>query len=390
MINEKPLEGVRVLEFARVLAGPWAGQLLADLGADVIKIENPDGGDETRHWGPPFVDDPNGAERSAAYFHACNRGKRSVALDLKKTEDLDVAKALCVEADVIIENFKVGTMDRLGLGFETVRQSKPGMVYCSITGFGQTGPYKDRAGYDFIIQGMSGFMSITGEADGQPMKAGVAITDILTGLYAVSAINASLVKALKSGAGTHIDISLMEVMAASLANQNMNYLATGTAPTRLGNAHPNIAPYQVVPTSDGHIIIAAGNDGQFKRLCTLLGLERRAAVSHFATNGARVENRKVLTDALEQETVQWTRDALVEACAEHGVPAGPINTIADMFSDAQIRGRGLQIETLGGISGVRSPLFINSSPAADLRTSPSLGEHTEFIKAHALTCWPEQ
>lgn len=389
-MGDKPLAGVRVLEFARVLAGPWAGQLLADLGADVIKIENPDGGDETRHWGPPFIEKPDSSDRSAAYFHACNRGKRSVALDLKDATDLEIANALSVQADVVIENFKVGTMDRLGLGFETLRQSNPDIVYCSITGFGQTGPYKDRAGYDFIIQGMSGFMSITGEADGQPMKAGVAITDILTGLYAVAAINAALVKALKSGAGTHIDIALMEVMAAALANQNMNFLVTGNAPTRLGNAHPNIAPYQVVPSSDGHLIIAAGNDKQFERLCAMLGLEGLANDPRFATNGARVENRRALTDALEPVTSRWTRDALVNACAERGVPAGPINTIADMFDDPQIVSRQLQVMTENGVTGVRSPLLVDGAPAADLRSSPSLGQHTQNIRKQALKDWPTQ
>ncbi|MEL6817010.1 MAG: CaiB/BaiF CoA-transferase family protein [Pseudomonadota bacterium] len=390
MSGNKPLEGVRVLEFARVLAGPWAGQLLADMGADVIKIENPNGGDETRQWGPPFIEDSDGSERSAAYFHACNRGKRSVALDLKNLKDLEVASVLCSQADVIIENFKVGTMDRLCLGFGDVQRENPKVVYCSITGFGQTGPYKDRAGYDFIIQGMSGFMSITGEADGQPMKAGVAITDILTGLYAVSAINASLFKALKCGVGTHIDISLMEVMAASLANQNMNYLATGSAPKRLGNAHPNIAPYQVVPTMDGHIIIAAGNDGQFRRLCKLLRTEALTSDPRFVTNDVRVKNREALTSLLEQSTRQWQRDMLVEACAGKGVPAGPINTIADMFSDQQVEERGLQIKTLGGALGVRSPLILNGMPSADMKPPPALGEHGDHIKSEAFKGWPTQ
>ena len=348
------------------------------------------GGDETRHWGPPFIEDPHGATHSAAYFHSCNRGKRSVALDLKKTADLEVAKALCVKADVIIENFKVGTMDRLGLGFDSVKAVKPGIVFCSITGFGQTGPYKDRAGYDFIIQGMSGFMSITGEKDGDPMKAGVAITDILTGLYAVSAINAALIKALKFGTGSHIDISLLEVMSATLANQNMNYLATGMSPVRLGNAHPNIAPYQVVPTSDGHIIIAAGNDGQFQRLCALLEVEMLGKDPRFSTNPARIENREALTGSLEKLTRLWTRDALVKACTEKGVPVGPINTIGDMFADTQIEARVLQINTTNDIPGVRSPLFIDGKPASNLRSSPSLGQHTEETVRQAPNGWPAQ
>ncbi|MEM1378599.1 MAG: CaiB/BaiF CoA-transferase family protein, partial [Pseudomonadota bacterium] len=358
MDPSKPLEGVRVVEFARVLAGPWAGQLLADLGADVIKIENPDGGDETRHWGPPFVKGEKGEDLSAAYFHSCNRGKRSVALDLKNADHLGIAKSLCANADVIIENFKVGTMKKFGLDFSSLQETNPSVVYCSITGFGQTGPHKDHAGYDFIIQGLSGFMSITGEPDGMPMKAGVAITDILTGLYAVSAINAALVRALKTGKGSFLDIALMEVMASSLANQNLNYLTTGAAPNRLGNAHPNIAPYQVVPTSDGHVIIAVGNDGQFSRLCDVFGVEGLAGDERFATNGARVANREQLTELLERETQKWTRDALVKACEKNTVPVGPINTIEDMFNDPQIKERGLQIMTSAEVPGVRSPLLV--------------------------------
>ncbi|MEL6921797.1 MAG: CaiB/BaiF CoA-transferase family protein [Pseudomonadota bacterium] len=384
----KPLQGVRVLEFARVLAGPWAGQLLADLGADVIKIESPDGGDETRHWGPPFVTAPDGENLSAAYFQCCNRGKRSVALDLKNSDDLSTARQLAAQADVIIENFKVETMDRFGLGHRDVAAGNPAIVYCSITGFGQTGPHKDRAGYDFIIQGLSGFMSVTGEADGAPMKAGVAITDVLTGLYAVSAINAALVQALKSGQGAHLDIALMEVMAASLANQNQNFLATGEAPNRLGNAHPNIAPYQVVPTDDGHVIIAVGNDGQFSRLCGLLGISGSAADARFASNQSRVENRGALTALLEAETRKWTRVDLIAACEANTVPVGPINTIADMFADPQVQARGLQIMTASGVPAVRSPLFIDGVAAGDVRAAPRLGEHTHDVKNHAAAGWP--
>lgn len=384
----KPLAGIRVLEMARVLAGPWAGQLLADLGADVIKIENPDGGDETRHWGPPFIKGHDGEDLSAAYFHGCNRGKRSAALDLKNTHDLKAAQQLAQNADVIIENYKVGGLAKFGLDYKSVAARNAQVVYCSITGFGQSGPYAQRAGYDFIIQGMSGFMSITGEPDGMPQKAGVAITDILTGLYAVAAINAGLVRALRREKGMHIDLSLMEVMSAALANQNMNYLATGKAPQRLGNAHPNIAPYQVVGTKDGHIIVAVGNDGQFARLCAVLGATHFAADPRFATNQSRVENRDVLTAEISALTQTWDRDALVLACEDKAVPVGPINSIADMFVDPQTLARGLAIETDKGIPGVRSPFMINQAPAQDVRTSPRLGEHTLEILAGLVNGWP--
>ncbi|MDZ7824306.1 MAG: CaiB/BaiF CoA-transferase family protein [Ahrensia sp.] len=371
-----PLDGIRVIELARVLAGPWAGQLLADMGADVIKIENPEGGDETRHWGPPYMFDDQGNNLSAAYFHCCNRGKRSAAFDLKNADDLAAVRKLIASADVVIENYKVGALQKYGLDYAAMAAVNPRLVYCSITGFGQTGPYAHRAGYDFIIQGMSGFMSVTGEPDGQPMKAGVAITDILSGLYAVSAINAGLIKALKTGRGSHIDIALMEVMSAALANQNMNYLATGNAPERLGNAHPNIAPYQVIEVADGHIILAVGNDGQFARLCAILGADALASDARFATNHARVENRDALTGLLGDKTRTWKRDDLIAACEKTAVPVGAINTIEQMFADPQIIARELQIFTDGGVAGVRSPIFIDGVAAANKRSSPRLGEHT--------------
>lgn len=382
-VKSRPLEGIRVIELARVLAGPWAGQLLSDLGADVIKIEHPDGGDETRHWGPPFITGKDGTNLSAAYFHSCNRGKRSVALDLKKPDDLEALKGLIGTADVLIENFKVGGLSKFGLDHSSLKAANPRLVYCSITGFGQTGPYAHRAGYDFIIQGMSGFMSITGEPDGMPMKAGVAITDILTGLYAVSAINAALVGTLKSGKGAHIDISLFEVMSASLANQNMNYLATGKPPGRLGNAHPNIAPYQVIETRDGHIILAVGNDGQFARFCTIIGRDELPTDDRFSTNSTRVDNRDALTAELKAATALWLRDDLVKACENNAVPVGPINTIQDMFDDPQMRERQLQVliqdEDGNAIPSVRSPLFVDGIPMAADRPSPRLGEHTAEI-----------
>jgi len=383
MPAQKPLEGIRVIELARVLAGPWAGQLLADLGADVIKVEHPDGGDETRHWGPPFLTGANGENLSAAYFHACNRGKRSVALDLRKNRDLAALKSLIADADVLIENFKVGGLAKFGLDYASMRAANPALVYCSITGFGQNGPYKERAGYDFIIQGMSGFMSITGEPDGMPMKAGVAITDVLTGTYAVCAINATLVAALKTGRGAHLDIALFEVMSAALANQNMNFLATGSAPGRLGNAHPNIAPYQVVETRDGHIILAVGNDGQFSRFCAIIERPDLAQDKRFATNPGRVAHRDVLTAQLRATTVLWLRDDLVAACEGNAVPVGPINTVADMFADPHMVARGfaLDMRDMSGnpIQGFRSPIFIDGQPMGDPRPSPRLGEHTKEV-----------
>ncbi len=286
-----PLSGIRVIELARVLAGPWAGQMLADLGADVIKVENPEGGDDTRAWGPPFVEGADGENLSAAYYHSTNRNKRSIAVDLKTPEGQETVRRLCASADVVIENFKRGGLEKYGLDYQSLKAINPKLVYCSITGFGQNGPYADFAGYDYIVQGMSGFMSITGEKDGEPMKAGVAIADIFTGIYAVTAIQAALIHVMKTGQGQFVDMALLDVMSAVLANQNMNYLISGKPPTRLGNAHPNISPYEVVPTADGHLILAVGNDGQFKRLCTILGIPVIAEDERFATNKARVANK---------------------------------------------------------------------------------------------------
>ncbi|MGQ3278093.1 MAG: CaiB/BaiF CoA transferase family protein, partial [Shinella sp.] len=287
-----PLAGIRVIELARVLAGPWAGQMLADLGADVIKIENPDGGDDTRAWGPPFVMGKDGENLSAAYYHSTNRGKRSIAVDLKTEEGRDTVHRLIATADVVIENFKVGGLVKYGLDYQSLAQKHPKLIYCSITGFGQDGPYAARAGYDYIVQGMSGFMSVTGAPDGEPMKAGVAIADIFTGIYAVTAIQAALIHVMKTGEGQHVDMALLDVQSAVMANQNMNFLASGKAPNRLGNAHPNISPYEVVPTADGHIILAVGNDGQFRKLCGILKLDGVSEDERFATNRARVANRE--------------------------------------------------------------------------------------------------
>ncbi|MGK9050563.1 CaiB/BaiF CoA transferase family protein [Neorhizobium petrolearium] len=383
--KKPPLSGIRVIELARVLAGPWAGQMLADMGADVIKVENPDGGDDTRAWGPPFVEGKNGENLSAAYYHSTNRGKRSIAVDLKTEEGKEIVRRLAATADVLIENFKLGGLAKYGLDYESLRKINPRLIYCSITGFGQDGPYANLAGYDYIVQGMSGFMSITGEPDGEPMKAGVAIADIFTGIYAVTAIQAALIHAMKSGEGQHIDMALLDVQAGILANQNMNYLISGIAPEKLGNAHPNISPYEVIPTQDGHLILAVGNDGQFRRLCRILGMEAIADDERFATNKARVANRGEVRRLILAQTAKWKKAELLAACGENAVPAGPINSIAEMFDDRQVKARGLRIdlEAADGtvIPGVRSPIVLSETPLTYCRPSPALGEHTADVLA---------
>jgi crotonobetainyl-CoA:carnitine CoA-transferase CaiB-like acyl-CoA transferase len=380
-----PLAGIRVIELARVLAGPWAGQMLADLGADVIKVENPEGGDDTRAWGPPFVEGADGETLSAAYYHSTNRNKRSIAIDLKTPEGQETVRRLCASADVVIENFKRGGLKKYGLDYESLKAINPKLVYCSITGFGQNGPYADFAGYDYIVQGMSGFMSITGEKDGEPMKAGVAIADIFTGIYAVTAIQAALIHVMKTGQGQFVDMALLDVMSAVLANQNMNYLISGKPPTRLGNAHPNISPYEVVPTADGHLILAVGNDGQFKRLCTILGIPAVADDERFATNKARVANKVEVRRIVTAETVKWQKRDLLSACEANAVPAGPINSIEEMFADPQVKARGLKIELTddGGtvIPSVRTPIVLSETPLRYERPSPRIGEHGEEILA---------
>ncbi|PZM13668.1 CaiB/BaiF CoA transferase family protein [Rhizobium tubonense] len=384
-MKKPPLAGIRVLELARVLAGPWAGQMLADLGADVIKVENPDGGDDTRQWGPPFVEGKDGENLSAAYYHSANRGKRSVTADLKTEEGQSLVRRLAITSDVLIENFKLGGLVKYGLDYESLRKINPKLVYCSITGFGQSGPYAELAGYDYIVQGMSGFMSITGEPDGQPMKAGVAIADVFTGIYAVAAIEAALIHALKTGEGQLVDMALLDVQSAVLANQNMNYLISGKAPERLGNAHPNISPYEVVPVTDGFLILAIGNDGQFRRLCTLLGIEAIASDERFATNKARVANRIEVRRFVSTETLKWTKAELLRLCEQNGVPSGPINTIEEMFADPQVVARKLRIDLTDAagtsIPGVRTPVVLSETPLRYIRPSPRLGEHQEEVLA---------
>lgn len=366
-----PLAGLRVIELARILAGPWAGQTLSDLGADVIKVEAPEG-DDTRRWGPPFIDREE--DRSAAYFHATNRGKKSVTVDFRTPEGQETVRRLVADADVVIENFKVGGLAKYGLDFAALSALNPRLIYCSITGFGQTGPYAHRAGYDFIIQGMAGLMSVTGEPDGQPQKVGVAVTDIFTGVYAATAILAALHQRGTTGRGQHIDMALLDVATSIMANQAMNFLATGTAPRKMGNAHPNLAPYAVFDCADGWIILATGNDAQYRRLCTLLRLPGMAAAPEFATNADRIANRAAMTEALADATRHWSKADLLAACEAEGVPAGPINDLAEVFADPQIIHRGLKI-TVQGVPGVRSPFTFSDATLALDRPAPKLGEH---------------
>ncbi len=383
--KEPPLKGIRVIELARVLAGPWAGQMLADMGADVIKVESPDGGDDTRAWGPPFVESKDGDNLSAAYYHSTNRGKRSITVDLKTEEGRQTVRRLVKTADVVIENFKRGGLEKYGLDYQSLRALNPKLIYCSITGFGQTGPYADFAGYDYIVQGMSGFMSITGEPEGQPMKAGVAVADIFTGIYSVTAIQAALIHTLRTGEGQHIDMALLDVQSAVLANQNMNYLISGRPPVRLGNAHPNISPYEVVPTADGFLILAVGNDGQFKRLCKILGVDAIAEDERYATNKARVAHKLEVRQIVSTETLKWMKRDLLTACESNAVPAGPINSIEEMFADPQVQARGLRIdlEAADGtvIPGVRTPIVLSETPLRYNRPSPRLGEHQAEVLA---------
>ncbi|MBN9551215.1 MAG: CoA transferase, partial [Alphaproteobacteria bacterium] len=375
-----PLKGIRVIELARILAGPWAGQLLADLGADVIKVESPDG-DDTRKWGPPFVMSHDGENLSAAYYHCCNRGKRSIAIDFSRPEGAQTLRELVATADVLIENFKLGGLKKYGLDYESLKAINPRLVYCSITGFGQDGPYAPRAGYDFIIQAMAGMMSITGEPGGEPQKAGVAISDLFTGLYSVIAIQAALRHAEKTGEGQHIDMALYDCQISALGNQNLNYLVSGKSPARMGNAHMNIAPYEVLPVRDGHIILAVGNDGQFGKFCAVVGLTDLPADPDFATNPARVANRAKLRERIIETLAAWDRDPLLAKLEAAGVPASPINTIGQMFADPQTIARGMRLDLDDGhgnlLPSVRAPMVMSGTPLVYERPSPRLGEHTQ-------------
>ena len=375
-MTEMPLKGIRVIELARILAGPWAGQTLADLGAEVIKIESKTG-DDTRTWGPPFIKTED--ESNAAYYHSCNRGKHSVSLDFNDDDDLLKLKTLIATADILIENFKVGGLDKYGLDYTNLRTKYPSLIYCSITGFGQTGPYAKRAGYDFLMQGMSGLMSITGEPEGQPQKVGVAVTDIFTGLYAVIAVQAALRTRDTTGFGQHIDLSLLDVATATTANQAMNYLTTGISPNRKGNNHPNIVPYCAVPTSDGHIILAVGNDSQFENFSKIFNANWYKE-DKYKTNPARLKNRDELLSLIEENTTNISSIDLLSQCENFGVPAGPINTIEDVFNDPQILHRGMKID-LNGVPSVKNPIIFSDIEMSYDRPSPNLGEaNKKFLK----------
>ena len=367
-----PLKGLRVVELARILAGPWAGQTLADLGADVIKLEAPEG-DDTRRWGPPFIE--REGDRSAAYFHACNRGKRSVTVDFRTAEGQAAVRDLVRDADVLIENFKVGGLAKYGLDYASLKSVNPRLIYCSITGFGQTGPYAERAGYDYIIQGMSGLMSVTGDPAGQPQKAGVAVADIFTGVYAATAILAALHQRSVTGIGQQIDMALLDVAVSVMANQSMNYLATGKAPGRIGNAHQNLVPYAVFDCADGWIIIATGNDAQYRKLCMVLGQNGLGDDPRYATNADRIAHRAELTSAITTATKGWSKADLLAACEGAGVPAGPINDLAEVFADPQVQARGMGLD-MDGVPGVRSPFTFSGAELALGTASPVLGADT--------------
>ena len=365
----KPLSGIKVVELARILAGPWCGQLLADLGAEVIKIERPGEGDDTRHWGPPFLHGAGGENLDAAYFHACNRGKTGRAIDIASAEGQAEARALIADADVVIENYKVGGLVKYGLDPASLIAAHPRLVVCSITGFGQDGPYAARAGYDFIIQGMGGAMSLTGEPDGAPQKAGVAYADIFTGVYSAVAILAALRRRDETGKGAHIDMALLDTQVGVLANQALNWMANpAKVPHRMGNGHANLVPYQAFATSDGDLIVAVGNDSQFRKLCAVLGLDL-AGDTRFATNPARVTNRKALIPLLAATIAGWAKADLYEALEAAGVPAGPINTVADVFADRQVMARGMQI-VRDGLPGLASPIVIDGERMVSDKASP--------------------
>ncbi len=382
------LDGLRVLDLSRVLAGPWCSQLLADLGADVVKVERPGSGDDTRAWGPPWLPREDGsASAESAYFLSANRNKRSVTVDLARPEGQQLVRELAQQSDVLLENFKVGGLAQYGLDYASLAALNPRLIYCSITGFGQTGPYAERPGYDFLMQGMGGLMSITGRPDGEPgggpLKVGVALTDVMTGLYATVAVLAALQRRHVSGTGQHIDLALLDVQVAALANQASNYLVGGRVPQRMGNAHPSIVPYQDFPTADGHVIVTVGNDGQFAALCRVLGHAEWAGDARFATNPARVAHRAELVAAIAAVTATRPTAAWVDAMEAAGVPCGPINTLDRVFDDAQVRARGLRVEMphaeAPAVPLVANPIRLSESPVAYRRAPPTLGQHSEEV-----------
>ncbi|GGE36328.1 CoA transferase [Primorskyibacter flagellatus] len=363
-----PLGGLKVVELARILAGPWAGQTLSDLGAEVIKVESPEG-DDTRKWGPPFIDRED--DHTAAYYHSCNRGKSCVTADFRTPEGQQIVRDLVRDADILIENFKVGGLTKYGLDYASLAAVNPRLIYCSITGFGQTGPYAHRAGYDYIIQGMSGLMSLTGEPDGEPLRAGVAITDLFTGVYSATAILAALHQRATTGRGQHIDMALLDTAVSVTANQAMNYLSTGTPPVRTGNWHPNLTPYQVFEVADGHIIIATGNDAQYRRLCDVLGLPEMKDDPDYLINSDRVANRPEMIRRLSEACLRFTKAALLEQCEAQGIPAGPINDMAEVFEDPQVVARNMRIDP-EGVPGVRAPFRFSDAELKLEKASPKL------------------
>ncbi|MCD5973157.1 CaiB/BaiF CoA transferase family protein [Pseudomonas quasicaspiana] len=387
------LSHIRVLDLSRVLAGPWAGQILADLGAEVIKVERPGSGDDTRAWGPPFLTDAQGESTSeAAYYLSANRNKQSVTIDFTVSEGQELVRALAAKSDIVIENFKVGGLAAYGLDYASLSAINPGLIYCSITGFGQTGPYAKRAGYDFMIQGLGGLMSLTGRADDQegagPVKVGVALTDVMTGVYSSTAILAALAHRDQSGLGQHIDMALLDVQVACLANQALNYLTTGIAPTRLGNAHPNIVPYQDFPTADGDFILTVGNDGQFRKFAEVAGQAQWADDPRFLTNKLRVANRAELIPLIRQATVFKTTAQWVSELEAAGVPCGPINDLAQVFDDPHVRARGLVTSLphalAGSVPQVASPIRLSATPVEYRHAPPLLGEHTGEVLERVL------
>ncbi len=381
----KPLGGLRVLELARILAGPWAGQLLADLGADVIKVERKGTGDDTRGWGPPFVESADGKHIGSAYFHSANRGKRSIECDFESEDGKRIVRKLAGRSDVLIENFKVGGLAKFGLDYKSLKDDCPRLIYCSVTGFGQDGPYADRAGYDLMAQGMGGIMDVTGMADGEPTRIGIPVTDIFTGVYSVVGILAALAQREKTGKGCYVDTALVDSTVGVLSNQALNYLVSGNIPKRIGNAHANIVPYQVFPVADGYAIVATGNDNQYIKFCNVLGAPELANNPDYKDNVGRLKHRAELIGKLSALTAKMKRDDLLQKLEEQKVPAGPINNLEQVFNDPQVIYRGMKLDLpsaaakKGSIPGVRSPIVMDGWRAASEHPSPLLGEHTAEI-----------
>ncbi|MCB1472237.1 MAG: CoA transferase [Rhodobiaceae bacterium] len=385
-----PLSGLRILDLSRILAGPFCTQFLGDLGADVIKIERPGEGDDTRRWGPPFLKGPDGTDTGeSAYFQSANRNKRSVAVDISTAKGAGIIRSLALQMDILIENFKVGGLRKYGLGYDEIAAVKPDIVYCSISGFGQTGPYAPRPGYDYLAQGMGGIMSLTGEPDGQPMKVGVAIADVVCGLYAANAIQAALLERARSGKGQHIDLSLLDSQVSWLVNEGLNYLTSGKTPQRRGNQHPNIVPYQTFACADGHAIVAVGNDAQYRRLCEVLGTAELATDPRFATNPQRSVNRGELIPLLESAIARFARDDLLARLEAAGVPAGPVNTLDQVFDDPQVTSRGMRVAmphpaTGGEVELIGNPVKLSRTPVTYRLHPPMLGEHTREVLASMM------